>query len=177
MGRLLLLLPVLLVVLVGIVLGVGLTRDSNELPSTLIDQRVPELALPPVEGLAQPGLATTDLKGDVKLLNVFASWCAPCRVEHPVLTRLAEAHGVPLYGVNYKDAPEAARAFLDELGNPYTRIGADEDGRAGIDLGVYGVPETFVIDGDGRIRYRHAGPLTPRDVENVILPLVEELRG
>lgn len=177
MGRLIFLLPALLVVLVGIGLGVGLTRDSNELPSTLIDQPVPELALPAVDGLAQPGLATADLTGDIKLLNVFASWCAPCRVEHPVLTRLAEVYDVPLYGVNYKDAPEAAVAFLEELGNPYTRIGADEDGRAGIDLGVYGVPETFVIDGDGRIRYRHAGPLMPRDVEDVILPLIEELRG
>ncbi len=177
MRRLLFLLPALAVLLIGVGLALGLGRDAQELPSTLVDQPVPELALPPVAGLDQPGLATADLAGDVKLLNVFASWCAPCRIEHPVLTRLASLHDVPLYGVNYKDPPTAAAAFLAELGNPYSRIGADTEGRAGIDLGVYGVPETFVIDAHGRIRYRHAGPVTPRDVEEVILPLIRELRG
>ncbi len=177
MRRLLFVLPVLLVLAIGVGLGVGLGRDSQELPSALIDQPVPPFDLPPVAGMAQPGLASGDLGGDVKLVNVFASWCAPCRVEHPVLTRLAEVHGVPLYGVNYKDKPEAATTFLDELGNPYTRIGADEDGRAGIELGVYGVPETFIVDRDGRIRYRHPGPVMPQDVDGVLLPLIQELRG
>lgn len=177
MRRLLFVLPAVVVLLVGAGLWVGLGRDSRELPSTLIDQPVPAFDLQPVEGLDRPGLAATDLGGEVALINVFASWCAPCRVEHPVLTRLVEVHSVPLYGINYKDMPAAAVAFLDELGNPYGRIGADVDGRAGIDLGVYGVPETFVVDAQGRIRYRHAGPVMPRDVDEVILPLIEELRG
>ena len=177
MRRLLFALPALLVVLVGVGLWVGLGRDASELPSALIDRPVPAMDLAPVTTLTTPGLSSADLGGEVALVNIFASWCAPCRVEHPVLTRLAEVHGVPLYGINYKDQPDDAAAWLAELGNPYDRIGADFEGRMGIELGVYGVPETFVVDRDGRIRYRHAGPVTPRDVDDVLLPLIEELRG
>lgn len=177
MRRLLFALPLVVVVAVAVGLAFGLTRDASELPSALIDQPVPALDLAAVPGLPQPGLASGDFGGEVALVNVFASWCAPCRIEHPVLTRLAERHGVPLYGINYKDRPEDAAAWLAELGNPYDRIGRDEDGRSGIELGVYGVPETFVIDTAGRIRYRHPGPVMPRDVDEVLLPLIEELRG
>jgi len=175
--RLLFILPVLLVAVIGVGLGFGLTRDASEIPSVLIDKKVPSFDLAALEGVETPGLATTDLGGEVTLVNVFASWCAPCRVEHPVLTRLAEARGIPLYGINYKDAPADAAAWLAELGNPYRRIGVDREGRTGIELGLTGVPETYVVDADGRIRYRHAGPITPRDVEESLMPLIEELRG
>lgn len=177
MRRLIFLLPVLLVLVIGLGLGYGLTRDASEIPSVLIDQPVPDFELPPLAGVEQPGLGTADLGGEVALLNVFASWCAPCRVEHPVLTRLAEQRGLPLYGINYKDAPEDAAGWLAELGNPYRRIGVDPEGRTGIELGLTGVPETYVIDAEGRIRYRHAGPVTPRDVDDTLMPLIEELRG
>ena len=110
------------------------------------------------------------------MVNVFASWCIPCRVEHPIITRLAERDDVAVFGLNYKDKPEDAKAWLAELGDPYDRIGADRDGRVGIDWGVYGVPETFVVGRDGRIRYKHVGPLTAEAVAERILPLVEELR-
>ena len=177
MRRLLFLLPALVVVVIGLGLGFGLTRDAQEIPSALIDRPVPGFALAALDGVERPGLAAADLGGEVALLNVFASWCAPCRVEHPVLTRLAEARGIPLYGINYKDAPADAAAWLAELGNPYRRIGVDPEGRTGIELGLTGVPETYVVDADGRIRYRHAGPITPRDVEESLMPLIEELRG
>jgi cytochrome c biogenesis protein CcmG/thiol:disulfide interchange protein DsbE len=175
--RLLFLLPALLVVVIGLGLGFGLTRDAQEIPSALIDQKVPGFDLAALDGVDTPGLATSDLGGEVALVNVFASWCAPCRVEHPVLTRLAETRGIPLYGINYKDAPEDAAGWLAELGNPYRRIGVDPEGRTGIELGLTGVPETYVVDADGRIRYRHAGPITPRDVDETLMPLLEELRG
>ena len=109
------------------------------------------------------------------MVNVFASWCVPCRAEHPVLTHLAREKGVPLIGLNWKDGPEAARAFLAELGDPYERIGSDPGGRAGIDWGVYGVPETYVVDAAGNIRYKHVGPLSRQDVEETILPILRRL--
>ncbi|NBB71207.1 MAG: DsbE family thiol:disulfide interchange protein [Alphaproteobacteria bacterium] len=177
MRRLLFVLPALVVAVIGLGLGFGLTRDAGEIPSALIDKKLPKFDLAALDGVDQPGLANTDLGGEVALVNVFASWCAPCRVEHPVLTRLAEARGIPLYGINYKDAPADAVAWLAELGNPYRRIGVDPEGRTGIELGLTGVPETYVVDADGRIRYRHAGPLTPRDVDDTLLPLIEEIRG
>jgi cytochrome c biogenesis protein CcmG/thiol:disulfide interchange protein DsbE len=152
-------------------------RDPSKLPSALIDQPAPQFDLPPVEGVAVPGLAKADLQtGEVTLVNVFASWCVPCRAEHPILVRLAEQEGLRLVAINYKDEPAEARRFLDDLGNPYGRIGADPEGRTSIDWGLTGVPETFVVDGEGRIRYRHAGPIAPPEVESVILPAVEEAR-
>lgn len=176
--RLLLLLPLLLfAVLAGWFLwGLDPERDPSELPSALIDKPVPEFSLPAVPGLNSPGLAREDLiGGGVKLVNVFASWCLPCRAEHPLVTALAE-EGVPVHAINYKDKPEQARDWLAELGNPYQRIGYDETGRVGIEWGVYGVPETFVIDASGTIRYRHVGPLTPRDFEKTLRPLIRELQ-
>ena len=126
-------------------------------------------------GDGEPGLASTDLTGKVRLVNVFASWCAPCQAEHPVLMRLAKEDGITIHGIDYKDNPAAAQQLLSRLGNPYTSIGADKDGRVAIDFGVYGVPETYVIDKTGRVRYRHVGPLQPFDLDEKILPLIKEL--
>jgi cytochrome c biogenesis protein CcmG, thiol:disulfide interchange protein DsbE len=172
--RLLYLLPVLVFVGVGIGLAVGLTRDPSTLPSALIDKPVPTFALPPIEGMPGEGLSSADLEGQVSLVNVFASWCVPCRSEHPLLMALAE-RGVLINGIDYKDPAEQAAAWLAELGNPFARIGADRDGRVAIDFGVYGVPETFVVDREGRIRHKHVGPLRARDVEEMLLPMLEQL--
>lgn len=157
-------------------LGVGLTLNPREVPSPLIGKPVPAFALPPVQGRTL-GLSDRDLRGEVSLVNVFASWCAACRVEHPLLIELARKGTVPIHGLNYKDKPDDASRWLAELGDPYTRTGADLDGRVGIDWGVYGVPETFVVDRDGRIAYKHIGPLTPEVLQNKLLPLIERLRG
>jgi cytochrome c biogenesis protein CcmG, thiol:disulfide interchange protein DsbE len=172
--RLLYLLPVLIFVGVGIGLAVGLTRDPGTLPSALIDRPVPTFDLPPIEGMPGEGLSSADLKGEVGLVNVFASWCVPCRAEHPLLMGLAE-RGVVINGIDYKDPAEQAARWLGELGNPFARIGADRDGRVAIDFGVYGVPETFVVDREGRIRHKHVGPLQPSDLEQTVLPLLERL--
>lgn len=171
----LVLLPLALFAVVGILLAVGLTRDPSTLPSALVGKPAPEFRLPPLEGRDAQGFARSDLGGEPMLVNVFASWCVPCRIEHPVINRLAE-QGVVVHGINYKDRPEDAKAWLAELGDPFRRVGADRDGRVGIDWGVYGVPETFVVDREGRIVHRHVGPLQPRDVERTILPLLEKLK-
>lgn len=172
--RALFVLPVLLLVGLAVLFAVGLRHDPSIVPSVLIDKPVPQFDLPPLFD-DKPGLATADLNGQVALVNVFASWCIPCRVEHPLFMRIAEAGEVPVYGINYKDAPADAKRWLAELGDPYTRIGADRDGRAGIEWGVYGVPETFVVDGTGTIRFKHVGPLTAEVLEETIMPLVREL--
>jgi cytochrome c biogenesis protein CcmG, thiol:disulfide interchange protein DsbE len=146
-------------------------RDGQALPSALIGQPAPVTSLPPIAALnGVPGISPADFKGKVTLLNVFASWCVPCRDEHPVLLTLANDRRFQLIAINYKDKPENAAAFLSELGNPYAKIGADQNGRAGIDWGVYGVPETYVIGPDGVIRYKHVGPLDAGAVEKEILP-------
>jgi cytochrome c biogenesis protein CcmG, thiol:disulfide interchange protein DsbE len=169
------LLPVAFFVVVAIGLGIGLTRNPQEIPSALIGKPVPEFALPPVQGRTL-GLSSTDLKGEVSLVNVFASWCTACRYEHPLFMRLAEDGVVPIHGLNYKDRPEDAAEWLDDLGDSYTRTGADLSGRVGIEWGVYGVPETFVISEDGVIAYKHIGPVSAKDLEQTILPLVERLQ-
>ena len=165
-----------LVVLFGVYLDQVASgdKDIREIPSALIDKPAPEFALPGIGGTG-PGFTTGDLGGRVALVNVFASWCLPCRIEHPILTRLA-AEGIPVYGINIRDKAEDARRFLDEFGNPYTRVGADTDGRVALDWGVYGYPETFVIDRDRRIRYRHVGPIRPSDLKRKIRPLIERLK-
>ncbi|ODS87964.1 MULTISPECIES: DsbE family thiol:disulfide interchange protein [unclassified Devosia] len=154
--------------------AVGLTRNPSEIPSVMIGKSVPAFALPPVEG-RQLGLGTEHLRGQVSLFNVFASWCVPCQIEHPLLMQLAGENALPVYGLNYKDSPEHAGSWLDANGDPYRRTGADRDGRVAIDFGVYGVPETFVIDGDGVIAHRHIGPLSSNDLSRTILPLVHQL--
>ena len=173
--RLSFLLPIVLFLGLAIALGWGLTRDPKILPSTLINKPVPEFELPPVKGRTQ-GLANGNLKGEVSLVNVFASWCIPCRAEHPMLLRLNNQEIVTIHGLNYKDQPDDASVWLNELGDPYTRTGADIDGRVGIEWGVYGVPETFIINRDGKIAYKHIGAITPEILQEVILPLVERLK-
>jgi cytochrome c biogenesis protein CcmG/thiol:disulfide interchange protein DsbE len=175
MKRLLFLLPLLLFAGVAAYFAIGLGRNTQEIPSALIDRPMPEFALPPLDGLDRPGLARADVAGKVSLVNVFASWCVPCRVEHPVLMRIAEEGKIPLYGISWKDKAADSRAFLAELGNPYARVGWDGNGRVGIDWGVYGVPETYVIGKDGRVRYRHVSPITPDVLERTLLPLIARL--
>ncbi len=174
MRRLLFVVPALVFVAIAGFLAVGLTRDPSNLPSALLDRPAPEFALPPLPGRDGSGFARANLGGGPALVNFFASWCVPCRIEHPVINRLAEA-GVTVHGINYKDKPEDALAWLAELGDPFALVGRDQDGRVGIDWGVYGVPETYVIDADGTIVHKHVGPLQPRDVERTILPLLESL--
>lgn len=173
--RPLFLLPVLLFAVLAGALFWGLSRNPQELPSALLDKPVPEFALPPVKGRTL-GLSTADLKGEVSLVNVWASWCIPCRQENPLLLRLARERTVPIHGINYKDQPDEAARWLDTYGDPFARNGADLDGRAGIEWGVYGVPETFVVSAEGRIVHKHIGLLTPKDLENTILPLIARLR-
>ena len=170
------LLPIAIFAGIGVLLYLGLFRDPTLVPSPLIGKPAPEFALGPVQGL-EHGLSSKDLRGEVALVNVFASWCVACRDEHPLLMALDRERVVPIHGLNYKDLPVDAAAWLDALGDPYTRIGADLDGRVGLDWGVYGVPETFVVDRDGRIAYKHVGPVTPRVLSETILPLVRELRA
>lgn|SRR6185312_1930135 len=173
MRRWLYLIPVVVFALMAAALYVALGRDANVLPSALIDEEAPQFELPPLPG-RDKGFSTADLKGHVSLVNTFASWCGPCRQEHPVLNALAARKRVAIYGINYKDTGDAALSWIAALGDPYTRIGADS-GRVGIDWGVYGVPETFVIDKTGHIRYKHVGPLTQADIDKTILPLVAKL--
>ena len=175
-SRLVLLLPLAVFGLLGAAFYWGLWNNDDRLPSTLIDKAVPEFALAPIEG-RQDGLSSADLQGQVSLVNVWASWCVPCRMENPLLVELAAAGILPIYGINYKDAPEEALAFLNELGDPFTRIGADRSGRVAIDWGVYGLPETFVIDAEGRIAYKHVGPFDRRALEEDILPVVRRLQA
>lgn len=153
--------------------GVGMFRDNpNALPSARIGQSAPPVVLVPLPGKTMFDDATLR-DGKVKLVNYWASWCAPCRVEHPNLQALAD-EGIPLYGVNYKDDPDKALAFLEELGDPYLAVGADEQGKMALDWGVYGIPETFIVDGEGTILLRFAGPMTQRVIERRIRPVLEE---
>ena len=170
------LVPIAIFAGIGILLYLGLYRDPTLVPSPLIGKPVPEFELGPVQGRAL-GLSSADLREEVSLVNVFASWCVACRDEHPLLMTLDREGVIPIHGLNYKDAPADADAWLDALGDPYTRIGADLDGRVGLDWGVYGVPETFVVDRNGHIAYKHIGPVTPRVLDEIILPLVRGLRG
>ncbi len=167
--------PLSVFVAIAILLAIGLTMDPKKVPSPLIDKPAPEFTLPPVQGRTL-GLARKDLVGEVSLVNVFASWCAACRQEHPLLMELSQRKLVPIHGLNYKDQPDDASGWLDALGDPYTRTGADVNGRVGIDWGVYGVPETFVIDKRGNIAYKHIGPISQQDWETKIRPLVEKLQ-
>ena len=176
--RLWMLVPVLGAAAVLAVFLLGLQRPDGgrNLPSTLIGEPVPEFELPPLYA-DQPGLTTADMKKPgVKLVNVWASWCVPCRAEHPMLVNLA-GRGITIHGINYKDREDAAKKFIADLGNPFDLIGADRSGRVGIEWGVYGVPETFVVDGQGRIVYKHIGPIQGDDIEEKILPAVEKARA
>ena len=174
--RWLALLPLLLfMALAGVFLAQLLSgRNTTTVPSALIGQPAPNTPLPPLEGVDLPGFEPSALKGKVTLVNVWASWCVPCRQEHPVLMELAEKGGIDIVGFNYKDKPENARRFLAELGNPYTVLGTDESGRSAIDWGVYGIPETFLIGKDGTIAWKHVGPFDPQNVETTLMPEIEK---
>jgi len=175
MNRLFFLLPLLLFAAMAGYFFVRLGDDASVVPSALIDKPVPQIDAPPlIEG--KSGIKTADFTGEVKVLNVWASWCVPCRAEHPLVSRLAQTEGVPVYGLNWKDKKQDAVAWLNELGDPYAQIGFDESGRNGIELGVYGVPETYIIDKDGRIRYKRVGPLSPTILKDEVLPLIRELK-
>ena len=157
--------------------------DPSLLPSPMIGKPVPEFTLPPIDGLSAggkqvEGFASSDLaQGEPTLINVFASWCVECQVEHPTLLALAKEPGIRLYGIDYKDDMASARRFLGRYDNPYARVGADGSGRTAIDFGVYGVPETYVVTGDGKIAYRHVGPLTEDAIKTKILPLLKPPSG
>ncbi|MEM8811119.1 MAG: DsbE family thiol:disulfide interchange protein [Pseudomonadota bacterium] len=152
--------------------------DPSSVPSPLINQPVPEFALPAVEGLTLEGttiagFSSDALTGSVSLVNVWGSWCAPCRDEHPLLMKLAERDDIVLYGINHKDKPRNARVFLETLGNPFVAVGADDNGRVSIDWGVYGVPETFVVNAGGCIVHKHIGPLTEALLARKLVPAIE----
>ncbi len=149
-------------------------RDTSLVPSALIGKPAPQTELAPLEGSGLPGLSTADFAGKVTLVNVWGSWCVPCRQEHPLLMQLAQDERFELAGLNYKDKPENARRFLGDLGNPFDRIGVDASGRTAIDWGVYGVPETFLVGPDGTIRYKHVGPFTPESIRDDLIPAVEK---
>jgi cytochrome c biogenesis protein CcmG/thiol:disulfide interchange protein DsbE len=149
-------------------------RDISAVPSALIGQPAPETKLPPLEGTDLPGLDSAAFAGKVTLVNVWASWCAPCREEHPLLLALSQDSRFSIAGLNYKDKPENARRFLGELGNPYRVIGVDDAGRTAINWGVYGVPETFLVGKDGKIVYKHVGPLSPDAITGELLPQIEK---
>jgi cytochrome c biogenesis protein CcmG/thiol:disulfide interchange protein DsbE len=172
--RLIFLLPLLLFAALTVALYVGMGRDPSIVPTVMIDKPVPTFNLPPVRGEAH-GLSSADLaRGRVSVVNIFASWCVPCRAEAPQLDKLAKMNLADVYGINYKDAPGDARHYLDVLGNPYKGIGADIKGRVAIDWGSYGVPETYVINGRGRIVYRHVGPIMNDDLQTKIIPAIRE---
>ncbi|OSQ44384.1 DsbE family thiol:disulfide interchange protein [Thalassospira alkalitolerans] len=168
---------VLFAALAGVFL-MNIGKDSSVVPSALIDKPAPDFQLPPLPG-RDKGLSRADIsKGNVSVLNVFASWCIPCRAEHPLIKRMAREANVPVYGLNYKEKdPQDGVNWLGELGDPYSAVGMDLSGRTGIDFGVYGVPETFIIDGTGQIRYKHVGPVTNEVLEEVLLPKIAELKG
>jgi len=156
-------------------LAIGLGRDPHEVPSPLINKPAPAFQLPQVHESTKT-FSAQEMRGKVWLLNVWASWCVSCREEHSLLLELARSGEVPLYGLNYKDQRNDAISWLNELGNPYLLSAADLDGRVGIDYGVYGAPETYLIDRDGVIRFKHVGPLTPAVIQDKVLPLARDLR-
>jgi cytochrome c biogenesis protein CcmG/thiol:disulfide interchange protein DsbE len=177
MRRSLFLVPLILVLVLIGYFGLGLTRDPKLLPSVLIDRPFPQMDLPPITGYAK-GFATADLGGEVALVNIFGSWCVACQVEHPVLMALAKSGEVPIYGIAWREKdPADATAWLKQRGDPYRLVGNDQLGRAIIDLGVTGAPETFVVDRAGRIRYKQIGPITADVWELDLKPLVDQLKA
>ncbi len=168
--------PLLLFIILAVFLGLGLKLNPNDIPSPFINKPAPEFSAPKLNAPEQT-LTPADLKGQVWLFNVWASWCVSCRAEHPILNQFAKQYAVVIIGLNYKDEPEDAKTWLKTLGNPYNVSIMDTDGRIGIDYGVYGVPETFVIDKKGLIRYKHTGPVSADDVQKIFLPLIAKLEA
>lgn len=149
-------------------------RDTSIVPSALIGQPAPKTELPPLAGSGRPGFSTEAMKGRLTLVNVWASWCVPCRAEHPILMDLAKDTRFDVVGFNYKDKPENALKFLSDLGNPFAALGTDENGRAAINWGVYGVPESYLVGADGTILWKHVGPFTSSDVTERLYPQIEK---
>jgi cytochrome c biogenesis protein CcmG, thiol:disulfide interchange protein DsbE len=173
------LIPLGLFLVLAVFLGIGLSRDPREVPSPLIGKPAPAFSLPTLGESGKgdgPLFGPQDMRGKVWVLNVWASWCASCREEHPVLLELAKTGVVPLVGLDYKDLPAQAQGWLNRLGNPYTLSALDADGRVGMDYGVYGVPETYVIDKAGVIRFKQIGAVTPEVLKTRMLPLIQELQ-
>lgn len=168
------LIPLGVFLVLVVFLAIGLGRDPHEVPSPLINKAAPTFRLPQLNEPAKT-FSAEDMRGKVWILNVWASWCIACRDEHPLLLEYAKSGVVPIYGLNYKDKREDALAWIDELGDPYVLSAADVDGRVAIDYGVYGAPETYVIDQGGTIRMKHIGPVTPDVWSDKVLPLVQEL--
>lgn len=183
-SKLLRLLPVLFFAVVAGFFAMALrSGDPSLLPSTLVGKEVPKGIFPPIEGLEatdgkpEAGFTSADLaKGKVSVVNYWASWCAPCIEEHPFLEKLKTMTNVDIYGINYKDGADAARRFIGRFGNPYTAVGTDAQGRAAIDWGVYGTPETFVVNGKGQIVYKHVGPISEDSLKTKLLPAIEKAR-
>ncbi len=176
MKRLLAIVPAVVFAGLMVAFVIGLGRDPSILPSMLIDKPLPVFDLPPVRAADTKGLASTDFRGEPALLNVFGSWCVTCRVEHPFLMQL-KAQGVPIHGLDWKDQPGAGEAWLVRYGDPYQLAGDDPVGRTVIDLGVTGAPETFVVDRQGRVRYRHVGAITPEVWSKTLAPLMTKLKA
>jgi len=176
MKRLMFILPLTAFVALLAYFAIGLQRDPSTIPSVLIDKPAPQFDLPAIEG-RDVGFSTDDLMGEVSLVNFFGSWCVSCRIEHPLLMQLAAEDEIPVYGIDWKDPPGAGAAWLERHGDPYTLVGDDADGRVAIDFGITGAPETFIIDQDGRIRYKYAGPITPQIWEQDLLPIIRKLRN
>jgi cytochrome c biogenesis protein CcmG/thiol:disulfide interchange protein DsbE len=174
MKRLLYFTPLIVVVVLVVYFGVGLTRDPHEIPSVLIDRPFPAVDLPPIDG-REKGFATPDLAGKVALVNIFASWCVSCKVEHPVLMAHASAGDIPIYGIAWKDDPVATADLLKADGDPYRLVGADRMGRAAIDLGVTGAPESYLVDKSSHIRYKQIGPITEDVWVQVLKPMIAKL--
>ena len=182
MRKLLYLLPLMICLGLGVFFYLGLDGDPRSVPSAFINKPSPEFSLAPLPGRANAPFANFDVlnrndltSGRPLILNVWASWCVPCVAEHPLVDRLAKEEGILVHGINYRDKAVAASGWLNRLGDPFTKVGFDKDGKAGIEWGVYGVPETFVIDGDGTVIFKHAGALTPEIVEKNILPFFKGL--
>jgi len=176
-------LPLILFVALTALFYVGLfSGDPSKLPSALIGKKVPAFTLPPLEGLVRKGVPVAGMyngdlaKGRVSIVNIWASWCVPCRAEHPFLVQLAEQSKAPLYGINYKDVTSGARRFLGRYGNPFVAVGVDAKGATAIDWGVYGIPETFIIGGDGTILYKHVGPIDAGTIKKTLMPAIEKAR-
>jgi cytochrome c biogenesis protein CcmG/thiol:disulfide interchange protein DsbE len=173
-------LPLLIFIALIALFWYGLREgDPSKIPSALIGRPAPQTALPALEGLVAagnpvPGLDPSRFKGKVSLVNVWASWCVPCHDEAPLLTQLAQDKRLQLVGINYKDAPDNARRFLGRYGNPFGMVGVDGNGRAAIEWGVYGVPETFIVGRDGRILYKLVGPVTPENIDTVLKPEIDK---
>lgn len=167
-------LPVIIMVALGAAFVVGLGRDPQQLPSTMIDRPLPDFDLPPVRP-NESRFVRADLAGEVAMINVFGSWCAACRIEHPTLMRLKATGAAKIYGVDWKDTPEDGAEWLDRFGDPYLKVGLDHDSRLAIDLGVTGAPETFIVDKTGRIRYKQVGPITDDVWRDTIEPIISAL--